>query len=299
MQKNAVLAQRLSEILSRLNQGQRIDINQLAEDFGVSVRTIQRDIKERLEFLEWEESGPRHYKINRYKLGILSQQDISRFALFASISDLFPKVDRDFYQEKLTDSVKVKGFQYEDIRHLDKEFQLLKQAIEEHKFVNFLYKKSGQIDGKFYKIAPYSLINKNGIWYLIGTDENKQKTFCFTQITMLKMLDETFEPNQQLQEEIKSNDSISFGNQLSEVLVKVSGFAAPYFLRRNLLPNQKLVHKSENGELILSSENVNELDIVPLVQYWIPHLTIISPNGLQEKMVEKLKLYIANNRIEM
>ncbi|EMY45860.1 helix-turn-helix transcriptional regulator [Glaesserella parasuis] len=295
MQKNTVLAQRLSEILSQLNQGKRIDINQLAEDFGVSVRTIQRDIKDRLAFLEWEESGPRHYKINRYKLGILSQQDISRFALFASISDLFPKVDRDFYQEKLTDSVKVKGFQYEDIRHLDNEFQLIKQAIEAHKFIDFLYKKNGQIDGKFYKIAPYSLINKNGIWYLIGTDEDKQKTFCFTQITMLKMLDETFEPNQQLQEEIKSNDSISFGNQLSEVLVKVSSFASPYFLRRNLLPNQKLVHKSENGELILASENVNELDIVPLVQYWIPHLTIISPNGLQEKMVEKLKQYIAND----
>ena len=112
---------------------------------------------------------------------------------------------------------------------------------------------------------------------------------------MATKLEETFEPNQQLQEEIKSNDSISFGNQLSEVLVKVSSFAAPYFLRRNLLPNQKLVHKSENGELILASENVNELDIVPLVQYWIPHLTIISPDGLQEKMVEKLKQYVANN----
>ncbi|MDG6327524.1 HTH domain-containing protein [Glaesserella parasuis] len=58
MQKNTVLAQRLSEILSQLNQGKRIDINQLAEDFGVSVRTIQRDIKDRLAFLEWEESGP-------------------------------------------------------------------------------------------------------------------------------------------------------------------------------------------------------------------------------------------------
>lgn len=100
---------------------------------------------------------------------------------------------------------------------------------------------------------------------------------------MLKMLDETFEPNQQLQEEIKSNDSISFGNQLSEVLVKVSSFASPYFLRRNLLPNQKLVHKSENGELILASENVNELDIVPLVQYWIPHLTIISLTACRKK----------------
>ncbi|MDD7569972.1 MAG: hypothetical protein PUJ68_08745 [[Actinobacillus] rossii] len=55
------------------------------------------------------------------------------------------------------------------------------------------------------------------------------------------------------------------------------------------------MYKAENGELILASENVNELDIVPLVQYWIPHLTIISPDGLQEKMVEKLKQYIAND----
>lgn len=295
MSKHTVLAQRLSDILVLLNQGNRIDANQLAEDFQVHIRTIQRDIKDRLTFLEWEENGPRYYKINRYKLGILTQQDIERFALFASISDLFPKVDREFFQEKLIESVKIKGFQYEDIRHLDKEFKLLKQAIEDRKFVHFSYTKNSQTQGKFYKIAPYSLINKNGIWYLIGTDDDKQKTFCFTQMTMPRVLDETFEPNQQLLEEIKRNDSISFGNQLSEVLVKVSSFAAPYFLRRNLLPNQKLVHKSENGELILASENVNELDIVPLVQYWIPHLTIISPDGLQEKMVEKLKQYIAND----
>lgn len=295
MQKNIVLAQRLSEILTQLSQGKRLDIHQLAEEFGVSLRTIQRDIKERFEFLEWEEKGPRYYKLNLYKLGILSQSDILRFARFASISELFPKVDRDFYQEKLTDSIKVKGFQYEAIEHLDKEFNLIKNAIEERKFIQFVYTKSGQSEGKFYTIAPYSLINKNGIWYLIGTDEDKQKTFCFTQISLPKIIAKTFEPNQQLLEEIKRSDSISFGNQLSEVLIKVSGFAAPYFLRRNLLPNQKLVHKLENGELILASENVNELDIVPLVQYWIPHLTIISPDGLQENMVERLKQYIENN----
>lgn len=296
MQKSKILAQRLCDILIHLNQGKRLDTHQLAEEFGMSVRTIQRDIRDRLTFLDWEEFGPRHYKLNTQKLGFLDKEDIERFARFASVADLFPKVDQTFYQEKLTESVKVKGFQYEDIRHLENEFRLLKQAIEERQFVSFLYKKSGQNDGKFYKIAPYSLINKNGIWYLIGTDADKQKTFCFTQISMATKLEETFEPNQQLQEEIKSNDSISFGNQLSEVLVKVSSFAAPYFLRRNLLPNQKLVHKSENGELILASENVNELDIVPLVQYWIPHLTIISPDGLQEKMVEKLKQYIANDK---
>ncbi|MEG9531672.1 helix-turn-helix transcriptional regulator [Mannheimia indoligenes] len=293
MKKNDVLAQRISLILARLNQGERIDINQIVDEFDISLRTLQRDLNERLAFLAWEEFGPRYYKINRSKLGILDEQDIQRFAIFASVSDLFPKIDQTFYQEKLTESVQVKGFQYEDIRHLDKEFKLIQRAIETHQFIDFSYIKSGQIQAKFYKIAPHSLINKNGIWYLIGTDNDKQKTFCFTQMKMLKVLDETFEPNQQLLEEIKTNDSISFGNQISEVLIKVASDVASYFLRRNLLPNQELVHKSENNELILSCKNIHEFEIVPLVQYWIPHLTIISPVGLQGKLTEKLTQYLA------
>ncbi|EIG23792.1 WYL domain-containing protein [Haemophilus paraphrohaemolyticus] len=291
--KNSISSkQRFVEILFILNEGERVDLQKMAEKFGMSLRTLQRDFNERLDFLDWEEKGPRYYKINRTKSGLLNQQDIERFALFASISDLFPKIDREFYQEKLTESVQVKGVQYEDISQLKKEFDLLKKAIDDHKMIDFNYTKSGQKEGKFYKIAPYSLINKNGVWYLIGTDEGKKKTFCFTQMRMLKTLNETFEPNQQFIEEIKTNDSISHGNQLSEVVIKVSSFAALYFTRRNLLPNQDLVRKLENGELLLSCKNVNELDIVPVVQYWIPHLTIVSPAELQEKIIVSLQQYI-------
>lgn len=295
MKKNTALALRISEILQQLNQGKRVDINQLSEHFGVSIRTLQRDIKERLAFLDWEENGARYYKLNRQGQGILTPQDVERFALFASISELFPKIDQQFYQEKLNESVKVKGIEYEDIHHLDKEFNLIQQAINSHQFIDFNYVKNGQIQGKFYKIAPHCLINKNGIWYLIGTDSDKQKTFCFSQIRMLKVLNETFEPNQQLLSEIKTTDSIYFGNQINEVLVKVSASVAHYFLRRNLLPNQELVHRTENNELILKCKNIHEREIVPLVQYWIPHLTIISPNGLQGKMVEQLQQYLVNN----
>lgn len=294
MSKNTQLAQRFSEILYQLNQGKRLDTQVLAVHFGVNLRTIQRDFNERLYFLEWEEQGPRYYKLNLQKLGVLTEEDIQRFATFASVSNLFPKLDRAFYQEKLTESVQVKGFQYEEIKHLKKEFDLLQKAINEYRLVDFNYTKSGQKKGKFYKIAPYSLINKNGVWYLIGIEEDRKKTFCFTQMSMLRVLNETFEPNQQFLAEIKNNDSISHGNQLSEVVIKVSSFAASFFLRRNLLPNQTLVHKTENGELILSCANVNELDIVPIVQYWIPHLMIVSPVELQEKMNAKLRNYLGN-----
>ena len=38
---------RLAEILIKLNRGEKLDPRQLAEEFGVTLRTIQRDLLER------------------------------------------------------------------------------------------------------------------------------------------------------------------------------------------------------------------------------------------------------------
>lgn len=292
MKKHEQLANRLGLILQRLNSGERLDVRTLAEEFDCSLRTLQRDMKERLTFLDWLEFGPYHYQINRQSLGILTHQDIQRFARFASVNELFPEVDRGFYQEKLIQSIQIKGFEYENIQNLQAEFKLLQDAIEQHKVVHFQYVKSGQKVGKFYQIEPYALINKNGIWYLIGQTKQERKTFCFTQISMLRMLDEVFEPNTIFLKEISENDSIYFGSQLNEIVVQVANEVAPYFLRRNLLPNQTLLHKLDNGDLLLSCKKVNEREVVPLVQYWIPYLTIISPAELQQRMLEKLRNYL-------
>lgn len=299
MKSTTQLAQRISLILVELNKGKRIDVNELADEFNVSIRTIQRDIKERLNFLPWDELGPRFYRLDRQKLDILTEEDIQRFALFASISNLFPEIDKVFYQEKLTQSVQVKGVQYENISHLKEQFNELQLAIQQNKLISFKYKKINSENSTFYQLEPYLLTNKNGIWYLIGTDKNqndKQKTFCFTQISQLKVLSETFIPNQKFIENIKNSDSLSHGNVMPEVVVRVSAFAAPFFLRRNLLPNQKLLHKLESGELLLSAQNISQLEILPLVQYWIPHLTIISPQSLQEELKDNLLNYL--NKIE-
>lgn len=294
MQKNKLLAERLAQILAMLSTGERVDIHQLAAQFGVSVRTIQRDINERFEFLEFKEKGARFYQLNLARMGLLNESDVRRFANFASIAELFPKLDREFFHRQLTESVQVKGFEYENIKDRLVEFEELNKAIEARQFIHFNYTKIGKDSGRFYRLAPYALLNKKGIWYLVGTENDVQKTFCFTQISMLRVLQETFEPNAQFISEIKNNDSIYYGNQLAEVVIKVGKKVAPYFLRRNLLPNQQLVHQFEDGGILLSCKNVNEMDVVPIVQYWIPHLTIINPIELQLKMVEKIRGYLAD-----
>ncbi|MFC0945708.1 WYL domain-containing protein [Pasteurella multocida] len=208
------------------------------------------------------------------------------------MQELFPNIDRSFYQENLLQSVQVKGFQYENIKPYEHNFKTIQQAIEQQKKIQFFYTKANEKMGKTYQLEPYSLINKNGIWYVIGLDNNKEKTFCFTQIKTLLVKNDRFETNPTFLQKIQNSDSISHGNQISEVIIKVSAKVAPYFQRRNLLPNQEILKKLDDGSLLLQCKHINEMEILPLVQYWIPHLTVISPEGLQGKLVEKLQNYI-------
>lgn len=290
--KNEKLAQRLADILIELNMHGQVDIKELADRFNIGERTLQKDLNIRLAFLDWEKAGPRYYSINQNQLGVFTQSDINRFARFASIQNLFPKLDREFFQKSLTESIKVQGFQYESIQQRQKEFKLLQQAIEHHQIVEFSYIKQGQSPSNR-TLEPYVLLNKNGIWYLIGLENGKEKTFCFSQIYFLKLTKQTFIPKSEFLEKIKQSDSISHGNQLDEVIIKVDAKVAHYFTRRTLLPNQEIIRQIENGELLIACKNIHEMEIIPIVQYWLLHLVIVAPNKLQEKIVNKLKDYIS------
>ena len=104
------LAFRLTNILARLNSGERLNIRDLTDEFGVCERTISRDFSRLKPLLKWTEEKYPYYQLDRRSLGILTQEDIERFARFACISKLFPKIDRSFYAEKLLQEVQIKGF---------------------------------------------------------------------------------------------------------------------------------------------------------------------------------------------
>lgn len=290
--KNEKLSFRLAEMITQLNYGARLDTHQLAEQYKTSLRTIQRDLGSRLAMLDFQECGPRYYSLDKNKLGHLSNAEIQRLAHFASIQNLFPEADRRFFQEKLHQSIQVKGFQYEDIRSKLHEFDTISHAIENHQYIEFSYSKVGQDAAKHYRLAPYHMVNKNGIWYVVGVDEHKQKTYCFSQITQLKLLEQTFEPDNALQEQIRQTDSIFYGNQISEIIIKVHARAAGYFIRRALLPNQETIRQLEDGSLLLACKNINPMEVVPIVQYWIPHLRIISPSEIQQQLEKDLEQYL-------
>lgn len=283
---------RLADMLTRLNNGETLDIQSLPSQYNISLRTAQRDINRLSNILDVHNN--RFYSLNKNKHGYLSKDEIQRFCRFLSVQELFPESDRRFFQEQLRQSIQIKGFQYEDITNRKDEFDLITQAINNHQQISFDYSKVKEKQSKNYQIHPYRLVNKNGIWYLIGIDKHQPKTFCFTQISNLHKLNETFEIDENLLQQINETDSIYHGNHLNEIIIKINAHAAGYFKRRPLLPNQETIRELEDGTLLLACKNINSMEIIPIVQYWIPHVHIVSPIELQEKMVNVLKDYINN-----
>ncbi len=118
------------------------------------------------------------------------------------------------------------------------------------------------------------------------------RTFCFTQIANLQVNNKTFACSEDIKEKILGTDSLFFGNQISEIVLQIDAKVAGYFERRDLLPNQELVRKLDNGDLLLICKDVHPREVVPIVQYWIPHIRVISPSSIQTQMKDLLKDYL-------
>ena len=89
------LALRLSLILTKLNNGESFTAKELAEEFNVNIRTIQRDIKDRLAYIPIQKNGD-YYSMESYVLGKLSFEDIKNFATLSGIKSLYPSLSNKF-----------------------------------------------------------------------------------------------------------------------------------------------------------------------------------------------------------
>lgn len=288
------LVYRLSMILVKLNQGEKLDPQALADEFGVNLRTIQRDLNERFAYLPLQKLEG-FYRIDPLYLGKLSTRDIERFAGLAGVSGLFPSLSldfiRDIFDTTIQSALLVKGHNYEDLAGKEQMFQELERAIVSRSNIQISYQKA---DGtKIYEsISPFKLMNHKGIWYLAARDGEKLKTFSFSKVESLRVLDTKFEADIGIDKKLAEEDGIWFSEEKTEIVLKVDSDVAGYFKRRKLIANQVIEKELEDGGLIISAKVGHENQVLPIVRYWIPHIRIISPEGLQGDMEQELRSYV-------
>ncbi len=290
--KHEKLAIRLTGILIQLNSGNCLSAKKLAEEYNVSLKTIKRDLDLRLIDLPWKISGKDSYQLHVKKMNNISVEAIERFCRFAAVKELFPPIDHAFLDVLMNNHILVKGLKYENIDNHKTAFTHIEQAIASQKKIRFDYKKINIKGTKQYCIEPYSLVNKNGIWYLIGLDSGKEKTYSFKQVSNIDVLEDTFEVDATFQDKLKQSDSLYHGNQVKQIILKVSQTVAPYFQRQALFPNQSIIRQLDNGDLLLECNDVNEIEVLPIVKYWLPHITIISPVYLDQEVRDVLTDYL-------
>lgn len=288
------LVYRLAQVLVKLNQGEKLDPQALADEFGVNLRTIQRDLNERFAYLPLERTDGR-YHLDATFLGKLSTRDIERFAGLAGIRGLFPSLSddflRDIFDTRIQSALLVKGHSYEDLAGKEPMFRKLEQAIVAHRLIAFDYAK--EAGTKFYSdIAPYKLMNHKGIWYLAAKDGEKLKTYAFTRIERVRILDKPFTPDHGIDKTLAEEDGIWLSEDKKEIVLKIAHEVAGYFKRRKLIANQVIEKELEDGGLIVSARVGHANQIIPIVSYWIPHIRIISPEELQDEMEQELAGYL-------
>lgn len=299
---------RLVSILNKLNGGGKVRSSELAEEFNVSIRSVQRDL-DLLNLtgfpLDTQEKGIYSFMpgFSLRKL-MLTNEEASLLTFFHEIADslgdnfsesfrsLVSKVlareDASPFYVKLPEiPANMKNFPF---------VKELEQAIHEEKKILIKYESAkGMAE---YRLCPLKLINFDGFWYLLAMPEGKRqfKKFRSEKIKGLELLDESFDAPRNLKAVLDRSVNIWFSEKPGEkILLEIDKDAAHYFKKKIYFPEQRIIKEKRDGTLILQTQaNYNE--VLRTIIQWIPDIRVIKPKALDLKVRQLLSAYLKGSR---
>lgn len=294
---------RLTIILSRLNDGEALSVKALAEEFNVSERTIQRDFNERLI------SFPIYQDKKKWKMQdgfrLEKSSSVEETVVLDIMEKLMEGAGRQFATKatKLLSKIKNESLNpiyakldMEDIGDKLKEVQGLEVAIRNKKEIKCVYDFEGY--RKELDLKPLKIANYEGFWYLIALDSRNDilKKYYLKNIKNIHLLVETFESTAKLDRLLENSISIWFqkNTESYRVTLNISSVVAKYFKRKPISSSQITESIYEDGSIDVSIEITNDMEIIPLVKYWIPHIKVLEPMRIKETILEDLKGYMEN-----
>lgn len=285
--KSEKLAQRLSRIIARLHQGEHIDKHQLAIEFDVDVRTIERDLHQRLHGIA-ERNAQGLWQLTHKARSTIPARHLHDYARMAGTERLFPDASLPYLLGQLNTpephrATHVQPVPHEDLGGGTRTFMALQAAIEQHHTCHFTYKTKPR------SAQPYRLIHKNGVWYLAAEEAGRLKNFSVALIEQLQVdSSASFTPKRTHLDYIATKDDVWFTEQTTEVLLRVAPEIAHYFARRQLLPQQQ--HRQDPDGSLLVTTHINHINqLLPVVRYWLPHVRIVQPKDWEEELVRGLQ----------
>jgi len=206
---------------------------------------------------------------------------------------LFAKLEKSF---KPSDIYLFKGSPFEDIKNVNqkKNFEMLVRCIENRDYIKLFFG-----DKPFDNLRPIKLIFMENNWYLAHVDS--KDILRFSRLSFIKKVEYASKANRfqltPLEEYFKflekdlQNSLTLYGKEPKEAKIKALPAVARYFKdgMKKFLSSQKFEEELEDGSVIFSLKYTQELEVLRLVQQWLPDLVILEPQELQDTYIKKLQ----------
>ena len=291
---------RLVTMLSRLNDGEALSVKELAEEFNVSERTIQRDFNERLVSFPIYQENKKWKMMDGYKLEKTSS--IEDAVVLDIIEKLAEGAGHRFAMkaERLLSKLKNDRFNpfyarldMEDIGDKLEEVQKLEEAIGKKRLVSCDY--DFETFRRRIDLKPLKIVNYQGFWYLVALDARNDvlKKYYLKNLSRIEIGEDTFTTDAKLDTLLENAISIWFdeGVEPYRVVLELSAEVAKYFRRKPLSPMQRIEEVYEDGRMVISVEITDDREIMPLIKQWIPYVTVREPLRIAEKVKHDVKVF--------
>jgi predicted DNA-binding transcriptional regulator YafY len=250
---------RLTVILSKLNDGEALSVKELAKEFNISDRTIQRDFNERLA------SFPIYQENKKWKMQDGFRVEKTKSLEDEIVLDIIEKITEGIggkfstKAHKLLSKIKNEDFNpiytklnIEDISDRFEDIQVIETAIRGKKELKCSYNDERH-DIYTTTIQPLKIVNFEGFWYLIALQKDILKKYYLKNVSNPKILESTFKSDEELEELLDNSLSVWFQRDIEpfEVKLYADKSATKYFKRRPL-PTQQIDSLHNDGTMEFS-----------------------------------------------
>lgn len=276
--------QRLIQIIQRLYRGEKLKISQLAKEFQVSTKTIQRDLKERLKSPLLIKEG------HNFFLSPKARENSDDFIL-DFLYNLAPHYGDEFsyrlmqilskYQAIKNDQLFL-TLQTPTLTHKFNEILCIQNAISKQVQIKLIYK-----DTPLFHLSPLKIQAINGVWYLFAFQDERKLFLSLQDIYEVKLERKKFFVSAEVQRRFESD---FFETPKTLVSLFVYPQIAQEFQNKKFAPHQKIIQDKE-GSLIIEFLSSNLQGVEQEILKHIPNVAVLEPQELKESIENKIRLY--------
>ncbi len=318
MPDNKQIVRQLNILFDLAARRYGVTYRELAEQWDVSTRTIQRDLNDLLEvgfiinreprdgiiYITLEKTNlplPLNFHTDEiialtFIEGIISPLEDEDTPYKKAFQNTLNRI-RATLSEPMRTFLEKAGAAYYPHRRKQKELispevlETAHRAINEHKVCNITYRAITTGETKTYPITPFRLLYYHNGHYLLCRNPKYDDllTLAAERIQALELTSETFEPPDDL--DIENRIQQAYGITLEDpidVKIRFSAWQARYIKQRIWHPSQE-IEERDTGEIILTFRASGFYDIKSWILSHGADAEVLEPAALREAIMEELK----------